>query len=49
MKIIQVTVFLLLFGLLASVCASETKWVPGVAVGDYFTYDMYGVYANQSR
>ena len=50
MKIIQVTVFLLLFGLLASVCASETKtWTPGVAVGDYFTYDMYGVYANQSN
>ena len=50
MKIVQVTVFLLLFGLFASGCASETKiWTPGVAVGDYFTYDMYGVYANNSN
>jgi hypothetical protein len=50
MKIIHVAVFLLLLGLFASVCASETKtWAPGVAVGDYFTYDMYGVYANQSN
>ena len=50
MKIVHVAVFLLLFGLFASVCASETKtWAPGVTVGDYFTYDMYGVYANQSN
>jgi hypothetical protein len=50
MKIVKVAVFLLLFGLFASVCASEKKtWAPGVAVGDYFTYDMYGVYANYSN
>ena len=51
MKIIQATVFLLLFGLLASASASQTTaWTPGVASGDYFYYDMYGVYAaNQSN
>lgn len=44
---LQVTVLPLLFLLLASanVTAART-WTPGVAAGDYFYYEMYGVYTS---
>ena len=48
---LQVAVFLLLFSLLVSGNAASTRaWVPGVAEGDYFTYEMYGVFiSNRSN
>ncbi len=51
MNKIQAAVWLLLLShaVCTSVSASNT-WTPGVAEGDYFYYDMYGVYAtNQSN
>lgn len=40
-------VLLLVFSLLASGNSSTTRsWTPGVAVGDYFTYEMYGVFVS---
>jgi hypothetical protein len=44
---LQVTVLLVLFLLVASADAAASRtWTPGIAAGDYFYYDMYGVYSS---
>jgi hypothetical protein len=44
---ICVIILLLLFSLFTSGNAAITRsWVPGVAEGDYFTYEMYGVFTS---
>jgi hypothetical protein len=44
---LQVAVLLLLFSLLVSGnSAAARTWVPGVVEGDYFTYEMYGVFVS---
>jgi|WetSurMetagenome_2_1015567.scaffolds.fasta_scaffold48909_2 hypothetical protein len=44
---LNATVLLLLFLLLESANAVVPRtWTPGVAVGDYFTYEMYGVFTS---
>jgi hypothetical protein len=48
---LQITVLLLLFSLLVTGNAAAAKtWEPGVAEGDNFTYEMYGVFiSNRSN
>jgi hypothetical protein len=42
--------FILVLSLLASPSAiSMQTWTPGVRSGDYFTYEMYGVYTSNSQ
>ena len=44
---LQSTVLLLVFFMLASSNATSPKtYAPGVAQGDYFTYEMYGVFTS---
>jgi hypothetical protein len=50
MKTIQTAPLLLLISLFSITCTSaDSIWTPGVCKGDYFYYEMYGVYqTNQS-
>lgn len=47
MKKLAVSALILVFFLLAAANAAVSQtWTPGVDVGDYFTYEMYGVFTS---
>ncbi len=43
LQVIAVSIFFL-SGLISPIRMSANTWIPGVSEGDYFTYEMYGVY-----
>jgi hypothetical protein len=48
-KMQVVVSFMLVLSLFASPSAMSTQtWTPGVGSGDYFTYDMYGIYTSNN-
>jgi hypothetical protein len=49
-KIPIIISLILLFSLLAGPSANSREfWTPGVTSGDYFTYQMYGIYASNRQ